>query len=36
MYMKYMMKNGCRIGGEQNGHIIFANTPAQGMEFLPV
>ena len=29
---EYMAKNGCRIGGEQSGHIIFskyASTPSK-------
>ncbi len=28
---EYMAKNGCRIGGEQSGHIIFTSTPAPVM-----
>ena len=27
---EYMMKNGCRIGGEQSGHIIFSKYASTG------
>ena len=27
---KYMMQNGCRLGGEQSGHIIFSNHASTG------
>ncbi len=30
---EYMTKNGCRIGGEQSGHIIFRNTLPPGTVF---
>ncbi len=28
---EYMVKNDCRIGGEQSGHIIFSSMPAPAM-----
>ena len=27
---EYMAKNGCRIGGEQSGHIIFSKSASTG------
>jgi len=27
---EYMMQNGCRIGGEQSGHIIFSKYASTG------
>lgn len=27
---EYMVKNGCRIGGEQSGHIIFSKYASTG------
>lgn len=33
---EYMQQNGCRIGGEQSGHIIFQSMHPQAMVFLPV
>ena len=29
-YMEYIVKNGCRIGGEQSGHIIFPKYASTG------
>ena len=33
---EYMMQNGCRIGGEQSGHIIFLSMHLPGMASLQV
>lgn len=31
---EYMAKNGCRIGGEQSGHIIFSKYASTGDMYL--